>query len=280
MILRAPAKLNLCLYLGRRRDDGLHELRSLFCPLTLADRIEVSDASGEADEVRCPGIDGPNLVGVALEALRARGWSRPPARVEIEKRIPVAAGLGGGSADAAAILRLAAGEVDGVGELAAALGADVPSQLEPAFALVAGAGERVEPLGDPGQVAFVLVRGESGLATADVYAEADRLGLGRPAAELDELESQLRRAAGAGASPLDYADLLANDLENAALSLQPEIAEALAALDEVGAHRSLVTGSGPTAVGVFADLDRAERAAAALPPRYGEAIVTAARRPA
>ena len=111
--LRAPAKLNLCLYLGGRRDDGLHELRSLFCPLLLSDRITVSEAEGEADEVICPGVEGPNLVGVALEAMRARGWSGPPLRVEIDKRIPVAAGLGGGSADAAAILRLAAGELAG-----------------------------------------------------------------------------------------------------------------------------------------------------------------------
>ena len=105
MTLRAPAKLNLCLYLGRPRDDGLHELRSLFCPLTLADRIVVTEA--EADEVVCPGVEGPNLAEAALAGLRARGWWRPPVRVEIEKRIPVAAGLGGGSADAAA--RAAAG---------------------------------------------------------------------------------------------------------------------------------------------------------------------------
>src|SRR2546423_6172968 len=94
MTTRAPAKLNLCLYLGARRDDGLHELRSLFCPLTLADRLVVSEA--EEDEVICPGVDGSNLAAEALEALRAHGWTGPPATIEIEKRIPVAAGLGGG----------------------------------------------------------------------------------------------------------------------------------------------------------------------------------------
>jgi len=103
LTLRAPAKLNLCLYLGRTRDDGLHELCSLFCPLTLSDRIVVSES--EADEVVCPDVEGPNLAEAALAGLRARGWSRPPVRIEIEKRIPVAAGLGGGSADAAAVLR-------------------------------------------------------------------------------------------------------------------------------------------------------------------------------
>jgi len=105
MIFRAPAKLNLCLYLGRRREDGYHELCSLFCALALSDRIEVRDAAGEADEVVCRGVPGPNLVGVALDGMRARGWRRAPVRIEIEKRIPVAAGLGGGSADAAAVLR-------------------------------------------------------------------------------------------------------------------------------------------------------------------------------
>jgi 4-diphosphocytidyl-2-C-methyl-D-erythritol kinase len=277
-VTRAPAKLNLCLYLGGRRDDGLHELRSLFCPLALSDRIVAVDAEGEADEVVCPGIAGPNLAAVALEALRARGWKRAPVYVEIDKRIPLAAGLGGGSADAAAMLRLARGEVDGLKSIAAGLGADVPSQLEPRFALVRGAGERVERLEDPDEFGLVLIPDERGLQTAEVYAEADRLGIGRSAAELDQLEAELREAAGDGASPLDYPDLLVNDLEQAALSLRPEISEALAALEEVGAVRALVTGSGPTAYGLFADVVRADEAAAALPPRYANAIVTGPQR--
>jgi 4-diphosphocytidyl-2-C-methyl-D-erythritol kinase len=277
-VTRAPAKLNLCLYLGGRRDDGLHELRSLFCPLALSDRIVVVDAEGEADEVVCPGIAGPNLAAVALEALRARGWKRAPVYAEIDKRIPLAAGLGGASADAAAMLRLASGEVVGLESIAAGLGADVPSQLEPRFALVGAAGERVERLEDPDEFGLVLIPDERGLQTAEVYAEADRLGIGRSAAELDQLEAELREAAGDGASPLDYADLLVNDLEQAALSLRPEISEALAALEEVGAVRALVTGSGPTAFGLFADVVRADEAAAALPPRYANAIVTGPQR--
>ena len=271
MTLRAPAKLNLCLYLGPRRDDGLHEIRSLFCPLSLADRIVVSDA--DADEVICPGVDGPNLAGEALMALRARGWRRSPARVEIEKRIPVAAGLGGGSADAAALLRLARDEVDGIAELAADLGADVPSQLDPGFALVGGAGEGVEPLPPPGEFAAVLVLAEGGLRTAEVYAEADRLGLGRDRAELDAIAGELRTAAGDGESPLRYAKLLINDLSEAALSVRPDIAAAMSALEEVGAEVALVAGSGPTACGLFEDIAAADRAAGALPPRYAKAIV-------
>lgn len=271
MNLRAPAKLNLCLYLGPRRDDGLHELCSLFEALTLSDRIVITEA--EADEVVCPDVGGTNLAAIALAALRGRGWERPPLQIEIEKRIPVAAGLGGGSADAAAVLRLAAGEVEGVEELAAELGADISSQLEPGLALVSGAGETVEPLAPAREHAFVLVPDVEGLSAAEVYAEADRLGLGRGAHELDELRERLRGAAGAGASPLDYAELLVNDLERAALSLRPSIAGALEALAQAGAARVLVTGSGPTAAGLFADIAAADRAAAALPPRYAAAIV-------
>ncbi len=273
MTLRAPAKLNLCLYLGPRRGDGLHEIRSLFCPLTLADRIVVADA--DRDQVVCPGVDGPNLAAAALAALRAGGWRRPGLRVEIEKRIPVAAGLGGGSADAAALLRLASGEVEGIPELAAGLGADVPSQLDPAFALVGGAGEAVEPLPAPADFGVVLVPAGEGVATADVYAESDRLGSGRSVEELDRLTEGLRAATAGGGSPLAYPELLVNDLAPAARSLRPEIGVALAALAEVGAVVTVVAGSGPTACGLFADIVAADRAAAELPPRYANAIVAA-----
>jgi 4-diphosphocytidyl-2-C-methyl-D-erythritol kinase len=272
VILRAAAKLNLCLYLGRLRDDGLHELRSLFCPLVLSDRIEITEA--EADEVLCPGVRGPNLVTATLDALRARGWESPPLRIEIEKQIPVAAGLGGGSADAAALLRLARDQVDGLDELALALGADVPSQLDPSFALVGGAGELVEPLPDPGEFALVLIPAEEGLSTAAVYAEADRLGIARGPGELEEVATALREAAGGGRSPLAYGELLVNDLQHAALSLRPELREALDALEERGAATALLTGSGPTAFGLFADIAAADRAAAALSPRFADAIVT------
>jgi 4-diphosphocytidyl-2-C-methyl-D-erythritol kinase len=272
MLLHAPAKLNLCLYLGRARGDGLHELCSLFEPLALADLIAVTPA--ERDEVLCPGVEGENLAAKALAGLRERGWDREPLRIEIEKRVPVAAGLGGGSGDAAAVLRLAAGEVADLPELAAELGADVPSQLRPALALVRGAGEHVFPLPEPAEHAAVLLPGGGGLSTAAVFAEADRLGLGRGAEELEELEARLRETAGAGASPLDYPDLLVNDLEPAALSLRPDIGEALDALGEAGAPQAILSGSGPTAVGLFADLAAAEAAAARLDT--AEAIVCAA----
>jgi 4-diphosphocytidyl-2-C-methyl-D-erythritol kinase len=277
MRIHAPAKLNLCLFLGPSREDRLHELCSLFEPLALADLIDVAEA--ESDAVLCPAVEGENLAARALAALRAHGWQRPPLRIEIDKRIPVAAGLGGGSADAAAVLRLAQGTVtagasgsDGVPggavadleALAAELGADVPSQLSPAFALVRGAGERVERLPEPTPHAVVLLPAGGGLSTAAVFAEADRLGLGRDGAELERLAAQLREAAGGGASPLAYADLLANDLEPAARSLRPDVGTALDALREAGAPLALMTGSGPTAFGLFPDLAEAERVAAEL----------------
>jgi 4-diphosphocytidyl-2-C-methyl-D-erythritol kinase len=283
MQAHAPAKLNLCLFLGPRRDDGLHELCSLFEPLALADLLTVSQVDEVAggsesyrDEVICPGVEGENLAARALAALRSKGWDGPPLRIEIEKRIPVAAGLGGGSADAAAILRLAKtfGEFlplsgkksprPDLATLAAELGADVPSQLVPALSLVRGAGEVVERLPDPAPHAVVLLPGGGGLSTAAVFAEADRLGLGRPAEELKELAARLREAAGAGASPFAYGHLLANDLEPAARSLRPEIGAALDALRKAGAPLVHLTGSGPTAFGLFESLAAAERAAAGI----------------
>ena len=275
MVVRAPAKLNLCLYLGRTRDDGLHELRSLFCPLALSDRVAVTTSESERDHVVCRGVEGPNLAAQALARLRERGWRSPPLRIEIDKRIPVAAGLGGGSADAAAVLRLAEGEVGGLAGLALGLGADVPSQLRPVFALVGGAGERLEELPPPAPFGVVLIPFERGLSAAEVYAEADRLGLGRADPELAEIEGRLREAAATGASPLSYPELLVNDLEAAATSLRPEIADALRDLRHVGARAVFVTGSGPTAVGLFDDIVAADRASGELGPQWADAIVTA-----
>jgi 4-diphosphocytidyl-2-C-methyl-D-erythritol kinase len=274
MLVHAPAKLNLCLFLGPRRRDGRHDLCSLFEPLALADQIELSE--GARDEVLCPGIEGENLAARALEALRARGWDHPPLRVRIEKRIPVGAGLGGGSADAAVILRIAAGQVEDLDALAAEIGADVPSQLIPSLALVEGAGERVERLPEPPLHAVVLLPGGGGLSTAEVFAEADRLGLGRGGAELAGLAARLRLIAGEGASPLSYPQLLANDLEPAARSLRPEIGAALDALRDSGAPVAMLTGSGPTAFGLFGDLAAAREAAARID--RDDAIVCAAGR--
>ena len=140
----------------------------------------------------------------------------------------------------------------------------MPSQLRPALALVRGAGERVEPLPAPAEHAALLLPGGGGLSTKEVFEEADRLGLGREESELDELAPRLRAAAGAGASPLTYTDLLVNDLEPAAISLRPDIGKALDLLRSTGAPAVFLSGSGPTAVALFASLAEAERAASSL----------------
>jgi 4-diphosphocytidyl-2-C-methyl-D-erythritol kinase len=241
----APGKVNLCLFLGGTRGDGRHELVTVFEPVSLTDELTLTVLDSGADEVRCPGVEGPNLVSAALNRLRAAGWNGPPVRVEVAKRIPVAAGMGGGSADAAAALRLASrvAPVDAavLGELAAALGADVPSQLTGGLSLGTGAGDIVEPIALLPAHAFVIVPLPVALSTADVYREADRLGLGRPAAELEALRDRLRTG-----------ELLhGNDLEPAASSLCPAIDGALAALRAAGADHAFVCGSGPTCAGLW-----------------------------
>ena len=268
----APAKLNLCLYVGPRREDGLHEIRSLFEPLELADELRITEAP--EDEVICEGFDEPDLTATALAALREHGWDGPPLRIEVQKRVPVAAGLGGGSADAAAVLRLAMGELEGLRSIAAGIGADVPSQLQPRPCLVAGAGEVIEPAPSSGEHAVVLIPQAEGLSTAAVYAEADRLGSPRGEAELEAIRRRLRDAVDAGGSPLDYREHLVNDLQPAAISLRPEIDDALSALEEAGAAHAMVTGSGPTAFGLYPTAEEAAGAAAELRGRFPDSLAT------
>jgi len=253
----APAKVNLCLFLGPLRRDGRHELVTLFESVSLADELELTVLGAGEDEVICPGVEGRNLVFDALAALRAGGWDGPPVRVEIRKRIPVAAGMGGGSADAAAALRLAdavAPLPSGLAErVARQLGADVPAQLAPGVSLGAGAGDEVEPLAPLDEHAFVIVTAPFGLSTAAVYREADRLGLPRPS-----LAGLRERLAAAGPRPSD--ELIVNDLEPATLSLAPSLSGTLEALRRAGAEQALVCGSGPTVMGVFWGPGARERA--------------------
>ena len=269
----APAKLNLCLFVGPTREDGLHEIRSLFEPLELADELKLTEA--DSDEVIIEGIEGPDLTAKALAALRSNGWQGPPLRIEVTKRVPVAAGLGGGSADAAAVLRLARGEIEGLRSIAAEIGADVPSQLQPRACLVAGAGEVIEPAPPPAEHGVVLIPQQEGLATAEVYAEADRLGTPRGDSELEAIRRQLRDAVDQGGSPLDYREHLVNDLQPAAISLRPEIEGALGALEDAGAAHAMVTGSGPTAFGLYPTVDAAVAAAETLRESFPAAIATA-----
>jgi len=256
----APAKLNLCLYLGPRHPDGYHELASIFEPLSLHDSLTVTPA--ERDEVICEGVDGDNLAAQALRLLRSEGWTAAPVRIEIEKRIPVAAGLGGGSADAAAVLRLGVGEVDDLAGLAAMIGADVPSQIDPMTCLVEGIGQKLTSLPEPAEHWVVLHPFEDGLSTAEVFAEADRIGARRTLDELRELSARLWAVASNAVSPLTYPGLLVNDLERAAMSLRPEIGLAKERLSSAGARFVGMTGSGPTVFGLCTNRGEAEAVAA------------------
>lgn len=272
MTLRAdaPGKTNLCLFLGPTRPDGRHELVTVMQSLTLGDELTLDPApeGARADEVVCPGVPGPNLALDALAAFRAAtGWGAPPQRLTITKRVPVAAGMGGGSGDAAAALRLAR-MASGLGddalllELAAALGSDVPGQVAPGRVLATGAGEVVQPLPAPAPYGVLVLPSRHRLSTADVYREADRIGAVRSAQELAAIEADVRTHAA------DLPDaLIHNDLEAPARSLLPEIGHALMEAVAAGADRAFVSGSGPTVIGLFADPAAAQEAAAALAGR-------------
>jgi 4-diphosphocytidyl-2-C-methyl-D-erythritol kinase len=262
--------------LGPTREDGRHELVTLFQSLSLADVVEL-EVAGAEDRVVCPGVEGENLAARALAALRARGWDGPAVEVSIEKRIPVAAGMAGGSADAAAALRLAMavapGRAEEVDAIAAGLGADVPSQLMPGVALGTGAGELVEHFEPLAEHAYVVVPSEFELSTPDVFREADRLGLPRSGGELSERYDALVDVVKPG-SRLP-AELMINDLEPAAVSLCPSISQTLAAVREAGAEIAMVSGSGPTVVGIWWGADarvQATEAARTLSGKWAGAM--------
>jgi 4-diphosphocytidyl-2-C-methyl-D-erythritol kinase len=239
--------VNLCLFVGAPRADGLHPIVSVFQPVSLADDVTLAEGDG-ADRVVCPGVDGENLAARALAEFRAAtGWTGTPRALTIVKRIPVAAGMGGGSADAAAALRLAAADSGRPipAGLPMRLGADVPVLLQHARALVTGAGEHVEPLAHGTETAaLVIVPLDAHLSTRDVYAEFDTHDRARTPEELADWARRLR----AGEPPPPV-----NDLEAAARRLCPAIDRALAALRDAGVPRPLVTGSGPTVFGACED---------------------------
>jgi 4-diphosphocytidyl-2-C-methyl-D-erythritol kinase len=269
----APAKINLGLLVGPTRADGRHELVTVMQSISLADELtlELAADGGERDELVCPGVDGDpdeNLAARALTRFRqATGWSAAPLRLSIRKQIPVAAGLGGGSADAAAALRLAAA-ASGLGdhqlllEIASELGADVPAQVVPGRWLATGAGELLEALPeiDPDRTFGVVVLPlAEALSTAEVYRELDARAAPRSPAELEARRGAMRTALGDGAG-LTVERLLHNDLEPIARALCPAIDRALAVARGLGAQTALVSGSGPTVLGLFPGSDGAARA--------------------
>lgn len=275
LLANAPAKVNLGLFVGPRRPDGRHELATVMQSISLCDELTLTPTAGERDELVCPGVDGLESENLALRALAAfraaSGWHTPAASLRIVKRIPVAAGLGGGSADAAAALRLAA-VASGLGEraplqrLASALGADVPAQVSPGRWLAEGAGERLRALPPPPPFGLLVLPSHASLSTAAVYGKLDYSGSLRGAGEVARLAEALGDALAEGAA-LPDAQLLANDLQEPALALEPSIEPALDQARAAGADHAMLSGSGPTVIGLFAGADgveRARRAAASL----------------
>jgi 4-diphosphocytidyl-2-C-methyl-D-erythritol kinase len=257
---RAPGKINVCLFLGPTRADGRHELVSIMQSVTLADRLRLEDGDG-IDAVDCPGVDGVNLVATAIAAFRATtGWRGDPVRIRVDKRIPVAAGMAGGSADAGAALRLLA-RASGVEdrevlhEIATGLGADVPAQVKPGRVLATGAGEQIERVPGVPRYGVLVVPAAGTLLTADVFREADRLGLPRDSAGLAAALDAVRD----GLPDLPD-ELCVNELQPAALSLRPELGETLARVREAGADVAMVSGSGPTVLGLFHTVKAAKAA--------------------
>lgn len=255
----APAKLNLALVVGPRREDGRHEVATVLQRLDLADRITL----GPASTLDVTGFDGDTLVRTALTRLAAAAGTEPRWRVRIEKRVPVASGLGGGSSDAASALLLANRTLPqpldpgALHALAASVGADVPFFLHSGPALGTGTGTDLELLELPQDfwVVLLLPAGEAKRSTEDVYAAFDARGGGegfpeRRAALLEALETVRR--------PRDLAGLPPNDLASSPLAAE---------LRDLGAFRADVTGAGPAVYGLFMQRAAAERAASALQPR-------------
>jgi 4-diphosphocytidyl-2-C-methyl-D-erythritol kinase len=269
-LLRAFAKINLSLRIKGRREDGFHEVQTILQAIDLHDRLTFEPFRG-AFEIRCqkPGVpvDCTNLIWTAAQQLwKAAGRDGEPrnVRVTLDKKIPMQAGLGGGSSDAAAALRglrrvwtLQMPEEDLV-PLAASLGSDVPYFLVGGTALGLGRGEEVYPLVDLPRTWVVLVMPPFGVATGDAYAWWDEGRAGR--------ESFSPRSPENGARPL-FASLpcpLGNDFEPPVIARHPVIAEAKRRLEEQGALMAAMSGSGSTVFGLFGSGVGARRAAKAL----------------
>lgn len=243
----AAAKINLALVVGPRREDGLHEVSTVLQRIDLCDRLELQ---ARDHGLVVEGFDD-TIVGRALAALGVEAGVVPAWRVRITKEIPVAAGLGGGSSDAAAALRLANATLPEplapgrLHALAAGLGADVPFFLEPGPKLAKGAGERLTALDLPQDfwVVVALPRAVQKGSTAEVYARFDELG-GGPGFE--EREAALQTALGKIRHARDLAALPPNDLAEASGA-----APLAAALRAAGAFRADVSGAGPAVFGLF-----------------------------
>jgi 4-diphosphocytidyl-2-C-methyl-D-erythritol kinase len=283
VVVRAPAKINLHLGVGDLRPDGYHELETVFQAVSLTDRVRLSPSDTRSITVTGPGgaadralasvpLDGGNLAWKAVDAVRDHvGESHGEVSVDIAKGIPVAGGMAGGSADAAAVLvglnrlwRLDL-EREELATIAAGLGSDVPFSVQGGTALGTGRGESLTRVLSRGAFHWVIAVAAGELSTPEVYRELDTLR----AAERAE---PLRRAGApdavltalAAGDPKRLAEALVNDLQPAALSMRPALRRTLRAGVEAGALAGIVSGSGPTCVFLCADDEHAVRVAAEL----------------
>jgi 4-diphosphocytidyl-2-C-methyl-D-erythritol kinase len=271
--VRVPAKVNLHLSVGPLGEDGYHELVTVFHAVSLHDEVTATPARDLSLGITGEGagelpLDERNLAWRAAVLLAEKAGVPPAVRLDVSKGIPVAGGLAGGSADAAATL-VACDALWQTGleradllELAAQLGADVAFSLTGGTALGTGRGERLTPVLAAGRWHWVLAVAGDGLSTPKVYGELDRLRdeLELPAAgEPDRLINALRVH-----DPAALGELLANDLQAPALALRPELRRTLWVGTDLGAIGAIVSGSGPTCAFLSRSREAAVRLAAAL----------------
>jgi 4-diphosphocytidyl-2-C-methyl-D-erythritol kinase len=280
--VRAPAKINLQLAVGPLRPDGFHEIATVFSALDLFDVLTASPADSLRLSVRgaeSAGLaaDRSNLAWRAAELLAEHAGIPAQVELAIDKNIPVAAGLAGGSADAAAAL-LACDRLWELGlppgelaALAARLGSDVAFALLGGTAVGGGRGERLQPVEGPASFCWVLAVADRGLATPAVYAELDRqreLGTDAPVPVVADPAAAVENAgvleAVASGDPRLLAGRLGNDLQPAALALAPYLADTLTAGQKCGALAGIVSGSGPTCAFLARDGEHARTLARAL----------------
>jgi len=249
VILRAPAKINLTLEILNRQDDGYHRLRSVMLPIALEDEIAVEPAERFAFRCEPAALTADNLV---VRALAAAGMEGAPLAIELRKQIPVGAGLGGGSSDAAAILRAAIDGALGVVETrdwvtaARALGSDVPFFLTGTGALVEGTGERVTALGALPPWWLVVLAPDVHVDTGDAYRRLAAARVLTPATTHARAESPSLRALEA-VQRADYSAAVAsatNDFEALIEAAYPPVADALRALRAARAPHAMLSGSG------------------------------------
>lgn len=271
--VRAPSKVNLHLAVGDLREDGYHELSTVFQALSLCDTVSVEPADTlsvtvRGDDAKSVPTDSTNLVWKAVELVAAESGYRPEVAITIDKGIPVAGGMAGGSADAAAALVAlnAMWELeidrDELAMFAAELGSDVPFTLHGGTAMGTGRGEKLLPVLSRSDFHWVLALAKGGLSTPTVFHELDRLRTQGAPPRLGGADELMHALAAGDAAAL--APLLGNDLQAAALSLSPALRRTLRAGVTAGALAGIVSGSGPTCAFLCADADAAVRVGAEL----------------